>query len=659
MPPTPKPTALADPGPPALRIHGPRHTFGNAAIALRWEVNDERLNGFTLIDHVHARTLRITTPFALTFADGRTLQVADLLLDAPLHTETLAARASAPRRAETVAGVRIVAALHDAQRSVRIVWSVEQCEGAPYLRIALAITALQNALHVVAVSLLDTQAMGARATGSLDGLPVSAGNVYFGCEHPLAQIEWRRASNTVCFTVKRALPVEPGKTVVSSAVAGIARDGQLRRDFAFYLERERAHPSRAFLHYNSWYDIGYLTRYTQAQALERIDAIGRALHDTRGVQLDGYLFDDGWDDYSGHWRFSDAFPDGFEPLRDAAARYGAAPGIWLSPWGGYGPPREERVARGAAAGYETVDNGFALSGANYYRRFHQVTLDLLRRHGIGHFKFDGTGNADRVVPGSRFDSDWEAAIELIADIRREAPHVLINLSTGTLPSPFWLRHADTIWRGGADHGFAGAGSDRERWITYRDAQVYRNVVAPSPLFPLNSLMLHGVICAQEVPRLQASGGDDFIHEVRSFFGGGTQLQELYLTPSLLGARAWDTLAAAANWARGAASVLRDSHWIGGAPDELDVYGWAAWSPKQAIITLRNPDHRARRAVIDLRTQLELPTAATARFAVHTRWADRARSPAITQLDADQPQTLELAPFEVLTLELQPINAAAR
>jgi len=653
-------TAFSAPGLPALRIDGARHTFCNAALALQWSIDNARLHGFALADRVHTRTLHIAEPFTLTFADGRTLRLADLIPIAPLHSEPLAAEPAASRIADTLAGVRVTAVLRDATDRTRIEWSVEQRDGSPYLRMILAITATAEPLHAVAVSLLKTEAPSARATGTLDGLPVSVGHVYLGCEDPLSQTDLTGETAGLRFTIRRTLPIEPGKTVVYSTVAGIARDGQLRRDFACYLERERAHPSRAFLHYNSWFDIGYLTRYTEAQALERIAAMGRALHDARGVTIDGFVFDDGWDDYSGSWAFSHAFPRGFEPLRDAAARYGAAPGVWLSPWGGYGPPRDERVARGAAVGFETgfetIGNGFALSGERYYRRFHQVTMDLLRRHGIRHFKFDGTGNANRVFPGSRFDSDWNAAIALIADIRREAPDVFINLSTGTLPSPFWLRHADTIWRGGEDFGFTGTGSDREQWMTYRDTQVYRNVVLASPLFPLNSLMLHGMICAQENRRLNASEGEDFAHEAHSFFGSGTQLQELYFTPSLIGGRAWDTLAAAAKWARGATDVLRDNHWIGGAPDQLDIYGWAAWTPSKAIVTLRNPDSRARKAVLDLRAQLELPDDAPTRFTAHTLWTDGSRaSVGIPAFDADRPQTIDLAPFEVLTLELNPID----
>ncbi|KXU82975.1 enterotoxin [Paraburkholderia monticola] len=643
-------TASTHPGIPVFQTNGDRHSFGNAAITLNWTVIHQRLADFALTDGMHRRTLRVTAPFALSLADGRTLGLADLKLLAPLREDALTPNPKASRLAERIAGRRVRAILGDEPGCLRVEWSVEQREGSQYLRLQVAITAISKDEHLATVSLLETQVRGAQTAGEFKGTPVVAGNVYLGFEHPLSESQVH--GDTVSFTLSRVLPLEKGKTGVFQGVAGVARDGQLRRDFAAYLERERAHPYRPFLHYNCWYDIGYLTPYTQQQALERIDDVGRELHDKRGVQLDSFLFDDGWDDYSGSWHFGKDFPHGFVPLRDAAARYGASPGVWLSPWGGYGSTRQERVRRGHTAGYEIIDGCFALSGPKYYRRFHEAVMALLTQHGINHFKFDGTGSADRVVPGSCFSSDWDAAIQLIEDIREARPDTFINLTVGTYPSPFWLRYADSIWRGGKDDDLAGVGSNRERWITYRDAQTYRNVVVRSPLFPLNSLMLHGIICAQFNDRLNNAQGEDFAHEVHSYFGSGAHLQELYITPSLLGDGDWDVLAASARWARANADVLRDSHWIGGAPDELEVYGWAAWSPVKAIITLRNPDSQPKRFALDLQRQLELPDGAAGRFQTRSLWHDNgSRVPPV--LDADRPQTIPLAPFEVLTLELVP------
>src|SRR3989442_1672423 len=159
-----------------------------------------------------------------------------------------------------------------------------------------------------------------------------------------------------------------------ASVIGTTEPGELRRGFLDYVERERAHPYRPFLHYNSWYDIGYFSKYDEAAALAVIEAFGRELHQRRGVRLDSFLFDDGWDDPQTLWRFHPGFPRGFASVREAAARYGAAPGAWLSPWRGYGRPPDERLAHGRTQGFETNEGGFALSGPRYYARFRETCL---------------------------------------------------------------------------------------------------------------------------------------------------------------------------------------------------------------------------------------------------------------------------------------------
>ena len=322
--------------------------------------------------------------------------------------------------------------------------------------------------------LLDLDLDKAWTAGTTTGSPVVADDRVFGFEHPMA--ETRIDGAHVLQFVRRVLPLRAGVPVDYSAVYGVAPAGQLRRGFMAYLENERATPFRTFLHYNSWYDIGYFTPYTEQEAVGVIEAYGRKLVKERGVHMDSFLFDDGWDDHRKLWQFNDHFPHGFTPVREAAERIGAEPGVWLSPWGGYGPPRQERLAAAKAGGFEVDDQGLALSGPKYYALFHDATLGLLKNYGINQFKLDGTGSPDKVTPGSEFDSDFAAAIALIGDLRAVKPDLFINLTTGTWPSPFWLRTADSIWRGGEDHSFAGIGSYRQQWITYRDADTYGGIV---------------------------------------------------------------------------------------------------------------------------------------------------------------------------------------
>lgn len=324
----------------------------------------------------------------------------------------------------------------------------------------------------------------------------------------------------------------------------------------------------------------------------------------------------------------------------------------MSPWGGYGKPHEERVAYGKAQGFETNADGFALSGPVYYKRFRDTCMDMIRNYGINQFKFDGTGESTNTFAGSPFDSDFDAAIHLIEELRAEKPDLYVNLTTGTYPSPFWLRYADSIWRGGDDHDFAGIGSSRQRWITYRDSDTYDHVVRAGALFPLNALMLHGLIYAKQARSLMTDPKNDFPSEVRDYFGTGTQLQEMYITPSLLSQANWDTIAECAKWSRANAVTLVDTHWVGGDPQRLEPYGWASWSPRKGILTLRNPANVAQSIAIDLGRAFELPPSAPRQFSATSPWLQDRRKPPI-RFRAGEEHKLRLEPYEVMTLEMVP------
>jgi hypothetical protein len=130
---------------------------------------------------------------------------------------------------------------------------------------------------------------------------------------------------------------------------------------------------------------------------------------------------------------------------------------------------------------------------------------------------------------------------------------------------------------------------------------------------------------------------------------------MYITPSLLTQTNWDTLAEAARWSRAHASTLKDVHWIGGDPDKLQVYGWAAWSPHEGILTLRNPSTTAQTFTLNLAQAFELPPSAPSTYALHSVWSatPNRSSSRVEQAQAGKPLTLHLAPFEVLTLDAIP------
>jgi len=641
---------ILNPGPAHAEHHGDAWSISNIAVSAEWTVSAGSICDLTITDNLNNAQVSLPIPFAILLSNGAIDSPATLHLASQPAFSPLVAQPDASRYAARLPGQQFQATLIDPSGSVTVLWRIVLRNGSNYIRQYFTITAGKTDLPITSVRLIDTHLLNAHVVGTVKGSPIVAGNIFLAFEHPLS--DSTVSLNRAVAEIGRQLPLRASQSVTYSSVVGVTRPGQLRREFLRYIERERAHPYRTFLHYNSWYDIGYFTPYNQQNAVNRINAFGEELHVKRGVKISSFLFDDGWDNHNSVWDFNSGFPNGFAPLRNAAAKYGAAPGVWLSPWGGYDGPKKQRIAYGKAHGYEIVNGGFALSGPKYYARFRQVCMEMIQKYGINQFKFDGTGNANTVFPGSRFDSDFDAAIHLIGQLRAVKPDIYINLTTGTYPSPFWLFYADSIWRGGYDDSTAGVGPYRERWITYRDADTYSEIVRRGPLYPLNSLMLHGLIYAQHHKYLDKDPDHDFRNEIRDYFGTGTQLQEMYITPSLLTKQNWDDLAEAANWSRAHADILKDTHWIGGDPYMLEVYGWASWAPRMGILVLRNPNDKPQTIRIDIGKAFQLPEGAPTHYIAHSPWKSDAAEPSI-DLAAGAPHAFHLAPFQVLTLDMKP------
>lgn len=436
-------------------------SLSNEVISAAWSVHGGTLRWQSLANRFTGKTLPIDgRVFELVPKEGAVLHAADFKLIAEPSAEDIPSHATSSRAADRLPGRQIRIEMEDTSKTIRLTWKAMLRQHANYVREEVTIHAAEKPLALSQIVLIDAVVPGAIVSGHAKGSPVTAGTWFFGFEHPLSDCRVR-ADRASCW-LARELPIQPGKNVTYSAVFGATHPGQLRRDFLAYLELERAHPYRTFLHYNSWYDLGYHDRYSEQEAVTEVNSFGEQLTKQRGVQLDSFMFDDGWDDPTHLWEFNPGFSDGLTKVTEAAAIYGTAPGIWLSPWGGYGKPKQQRLASAREQGFETNEGGLALSGPKYYRYFLDTCFEMIEKYRVNQFKFDGTGNANEVIAGSEFDSDFDAAIHLIGELRAKKPDIYINLTTGTYPSPFWLLYADSIWRGGDDHSFAGVGSSRDR-----------------------------------------------------------------------------------------------------------------------------------------------------------------------------------------------------
>ncbi|MBT3295971.1 MAG: enterotoxin [Verrucomicrobia bacterium] len=493
---------------------------------------------------------------------------------------------------------------------------------------------------------------GAEQMGEVQGSVVVCETVFMGVENPLARNVVGEDGLVQC-SLPQSNVLKAGASWEHSCSIGVTPGNQLRRGFAYYIDRRRAHPYRPHLQYNNWYDVWLgrplEERMTEEACIDAIHYYGKELVQKRKVVVDAVVWDDGWDDYKNSlWEFNSAFPDGFRNLVTVAEEYGIAQGVWLSPNGGYAYAKEARVAYGESQGYETNETGFATGGPRYAKAFREACIRMMRDNGVIFFKFDGMGDGGQATGNDvKLSDDINGVLALSKELREEMEDVYISATCGTWASPYWLLYADSIWRQGGDTGHHGAGDTRQQWITYRDMFTHNRVVKAGPLYPINSLMLHGILIGdRRAPAGMAFDEKSLADEAWTFFGSGTCLQELYVSPHIATDAMLDTIAEAANWGRANAGTLIDTHWIGGNPEHAETYGWAAWQPGKGIVTLRNPSDEPRTFTLTLRDAFEFPEGIDAPMTLSRVYAPACKLPQ-GAVDVGRPIELALQPWEVV------------
>lgn len=484
-----------------------------------------------------------------------------------------------------------------------------------------------------------------RLTGpaQLPGLPLTVADEYFiGGEHPLAissafsdnlgpldsriySTQDQPASQVIVeighlHTMTKPSAESPWRF---GAVVGIIPEpSQARRAFVNYLHHERPGRRTPMVHYNSWFDFyswqdeGFFGEranrtdvMNEASCIGRVRQFGEHLVKERGVKVDSFLFDDGWDDTNTLWEFDrERFPRGFKEVARTAHSYESGIGVWLSPWGGYGDSKSRRVSQGRQHGFEITSKGaFDLMGPKYSAWFDTVITRMRHNEGVNLFKFDGVSDdagemeamLGMITRVRKTDVDKSEAATSDGD-QKDEDEIWINLTTGTWASPFFLLWADSIWRGDGDVGpypndeEDDGLSQRQKWIRWRAGKVQEHISSKSAFFPLSQLMIHGVVLARHGDALYAQLGphanaQEFAQEVWSFVGLGLQLQEMYVSAKHMTPDNWDALAEGLTWARANADILMDAHWAFGEVTSKQVFCVASWHPEKGrgFVLLQN------------------------------------------------------------------------
>ena len=628
----------------------------NNAVKMDFQIEGNRLHPKNFIDKSNGDVM-ILLPFNwffLTMKNGKIISDKDFQLEDLPVIKPVSLKPNSSRFSDKINGKILSATFINKSLGLIIDWEARLSNGSNYIQQRWAFHCTDS-LPIVKYTMLEIPATSAKLMGSVDGTPLVSKQMFFALEHPMSKNEINKENADSYLPRQKSL--QPSDIMVITTVFGVTPKGQLRRGFLYYLERERAHPYRPFLHYNSWYDLSWVDRrMAESSCLDRIKMYGDSLTKKRDVKMKAFLFDDGWDNHSSLWQVSKNFPHEFINMKNLAESYGSELGLWLSPWGGYDSAKLERLKYGRLQNspFETNENGFSLSGLVYFKRFEKVTSQFILKDNVSIFKFDGVGAGNGASgAGLTYQKDIEALLLLTQKLKNLNPDLYLSLTVGTWPSVYWLYYGDAIWRAGDDFGFEGKGSKRQQWITYRDAESYKNIVKRAPIFPLNSVMLHG-ICITNVgyPAALETDMKNISDGIWSFFASGTSLQEMYVNPHLLSTRMWDCLAEAAKWSQENKDVLKDVHWIGDDPAKGEVYGYASWAPRKGIFSLRNPSAGMKTFKVNLKDIFELPETLSPSFELKN---------AITKnklkkiVNAKNTFTITLEPYELKIWEGIPVK----
>lgn len=466
----------------------------------------------------------------------------------------------------------------------------------------------------------------------------------------------------------RKTTLQPGEIWDVSSVLGIFAPGQQRRSFLAYMERERVMPYRPFIHYNSWYELNInrnndsdpAKRMTEEQCLAVLKDWKEQFYQKRGMSIDAFVWDDGWDEFNSLWDFHKMFPQGFKRIDAAAGRQKAGIGTWLGPVGGYGASKGKRLAYWNVKHPDNKIGNFQLSNKEYFDAFVGRCSQMVKDYNMKYFKFDGISTHFHAKgPGN--EEDAEGIIRVLNALRKKKGDLYINCTVGTWASPFWFRYADSVWRQENDFGTIGAGDNRDKWITYRDRLVHEVFVQGSPLMPINSMMTHGLMVTKfGPPACMPRDPENVKKELRCATACGTSLQELYVDRDLMNANGgvlWDELAKGIKWIRRNADVLDDVHWVGGNPwnketNEGAVYGWAAWNKNKATLALRNSSDQEKSLTGTLRSILDIPANVKGSITFKDSYDDQRTLDGFSgsSVDIDKEISFTLKPFEVLVYE---------
>lgn len=475
----------------------------------------------------------------------------------------------------------------------------------PYIRKWIEISDSSEGIHFLnRLNVEDFEFIDPKFSHGEFGQPVFNNDIFLAVEYPAVENFIDGNHLKIGYIVGEK--ITKNKIISYPSIIGVSPTTEkLEHRFMSYVDSIKVKGTRPFLLYNSWYDLrnpaiaeGPESIMNEKNVLERIESFKKYMYEKHDIRLDAFVLDDGWDNYNSIWEIDTGhLPHKFTPFLNPLKEMNTSLGIWASPFCGYSN-RDMRVKWGSEHGYEKTGDFLCFAGKNYKDQFEKKMIEYTKEFNMGYFKWDGfllaCNEPDHGhLPGVYSRKNLIATyIHMMQSVRKINPEIFINITVGSWLSPWWLKYADCIWMQGEDYAYAEdvpSSNPREKSITYRDAVLWDNFQNQKLLFPMSSLMTHGIIKG----RLNFLGGknealDSFTNEVMMYFGRGVMMWELYVSPDLLSDSEWDAISYSLKWAKHNKDILSRTKMILGNPLKREPYGYVHLTKDKGIILLRNP-----------------------------------------------------------------------
>ncbi|MBS1669311.1 MAG: hypothetical protein JST58_18215 [Bacteroidetes bacterium] len=404
--------------------------------------------------------------------------------------------------------------------------------------------------------------------------------------------------------------------ISKTAVAGVAGPGKsVTQAFMDYLSTIWKAP-HSFLQFNNWFEPE--AKNLKGDGMLNIWRSFKKAITPYGIKMDAMVADNGWQNTKSIWDpNSTFFPNGFDDVKllsDKLKKEGVGFGLWLS-LNGY----TNNIDWGISNGYREAERNkyfeqygryYSLSATKYKNEMLKKIPFIVKKTGLVYFKHDfnelcdkGEGNNHPPTDRHGHEANLDAAIEILLAARKVNPNIVQNMTNWVWFSPWWLQYADYLWMLAGDDGVNRNWPEisvRAMASTDRDTYIWRMFGNPNdrPLVPISRLMTHGIIkTSTGMMESKDDNLQDWLEYVLMHYGRGTLLKEWYVSPSVMKPDEWKVLCTVHNWAKEQQSILNNTVFVGGRPDDGKAYGYMGWEGNNGILVVRNTRADSQKIII--------------------------------------------------------------